>query len=118
MAWHPKRFCFLANAPVRHCISAYEGDIIVAGSDGVFDNMFMDEIAALCDTMLPPSMPGHKFRPVEGQLLGEIARTIVCLSDLFTMQCGVLRLFLDRLHCALRVMNYLTDSLGSRRCDS
>jgi len=63
-----------------HCISAYEGDIIVAGSDGVFDNMFIDELVAICDSMLPPSIPGHKFRPVEGQLLGEIARTIVLES--------------------------------------
>merc|ERR1719387_2015367 len=27
-----------------HCISAYEGYIVVMGSDGVFDNHFLDEI--------------------------------------------------------------------------
>merc|ERR1712206_19388 len=27
-----------------HCISVYEGDIMILGSDGVFDNLFLDEI--------------------------------------------------------------------------
>ncbi|CAK9018978.1 unnamed protein product [Durusdinium trenchii] len=27
-----------------HCVSAYEGDIVIMGSDGVFDNLFLDEI--------------------------------------------------------------------------
>merc|ERR1719321_508397 len=31
-----------------HCVSAFEGDIVVLGSDGVFDNLFVDEIASIC----------------------------------------------------------------------
>ena len=27
-----------------HCVSAYEGDIIVLGSDGVFDNLYLEEV--------------------------------------------------------------------------
>jgi len=27
-----------------HCVSAYEGDILVLGSDGVFDNLFLEEV--------------------------------------------------------------------------
>merc|ERR1719326_1277221 len=27
-----------------HCISAYEGDLLIMGSDGTFDNLFLDEI--------------------------------------------------------------------------
>merc|ERR1719329_672382 len=35
-----------------HCVSAYEGDIVILGTDGVFDNLFVDEIVAICDEML------------------------------------------------------------------
>merc|ERR1719207_342368 len=48
-----------------HCVSAFEGDIVVAGSDGVFDNMFIDEILNICEEMIPPAAPGSKFRPVD-----------------------------------------------------
>merc|ERR1719498_777550 len=63
-----------------HCVSAFEGDIVVAGSDGVFDNLFADEILATCEEMLPPSAPGTKFRPVDRHLLGEIAKQLVLES--------------------------------------
>mmetsp|Transcript_24433 Transcript_24433/g.44834 ORF Transcript_24433/g.44834 Transcript_24433/m.44834 type:complete len:402 (-) Transcript_24433:186-1391(-) len=38
-----------------HCISAYEGDIVVLGSDGLFDNLFLDEIVEVCNQLLKPS---------------------------------------------------------------
>merc|ERR1719401_2502541 len=38
-----------------HCVSIYEGDIVVMGSDGVFDNLFIDEVISICNEMLPPS---------------------------------------------------------------
>jgi len=63
-----------------HCVSAMEGDIVVAGSDGVFDNLFIDEIVDICEQMLAGSTPGKKFRPACGHLLGEIARTLVMES--------------------------------------
>jgi len=62
-----------------HCVSAFEGDIVVMGSDGVFDNLFVDEIVSFCDEMLPQSA-GAKFRPVDRHILGEIARRCVMES--------------------------------------
>merc|ERR1719174_2726434 len=35
-----------------HCVSAYEDDIVVLGSDGVFDNLFVEEIVGICSQML------------------------------------------------------------------
>jgi len=61
-----------------HCVSAYEGDICVLGTDGVFDNLFVDEVVGICDEMLyQPWGPGQKFRPLDRSLLGEVARRIV-----------------------------------------
>lgn len=37
-----------------HCVSAYEGDIVIMGSDGVFDNLYLDEIMEPANNMLPP----------------------------------------------------------------
>merc|ERR1719162_534551 len=36
-----------------HCVSAFQGDIVVLGSDGVFDNLYIDEILAICDQEIP-----------------------------------------------------------------
>lgn len=63
-----------------HCISAFEGDIVIAGSDGVFDNLFVDEIVDICDNMLPVYCPGQKFRPAGSQVMEEIARALVAES--------------------------------------
>merc|ERR1719163_2218943 len=37
-----------------HCVSAYEGDILIMGSDGVFDNLFLDEIVEICNEIIRP----------------------------------------------------------------
>merc|ERR1712012_275405 len=58
-----------------HCVSAYEGDIVVMGSDGVFDNLFLDEIADLCNAVLQPKR--GKFSPTHEALLGHLALRIV-----------------------------------------
>jgi len=58
-----------------HCISAYEGDVVIMGSDGVFDNLFLDEIADLCNAVLQPK-PG-RFMPTHEALLGHLAQRIV-----------------------------------------
>merc|ERR1719265_2070759 len=58
-----------------HCVSAYEGDIVVMGSDGVFDNLFLDELVDLCNSVLPPK-PG-KFSPTHPTLLSQLAQRIV-----------------------------------------
>merc|ERR1719401_2394936 len=63
-----------------HCVSAFEGDIVVLGSDGVFDNLFIDEILAICEQMLTPAGAGKKFQPEDRSRLGSIARRIVAES--------------------------------------
>jgi len=44
-----------------HCVSAYEGDVVLVGSDGVFDNLFLDEVSAIANATLPPGLqlPTH-----------------------------------------------------------
>jgi len=56
-----------------HCVSAYEGDIIIMGSDGVFDNLFVDELLALANSSLPP---GHQG-PIPKLVLTQLAQRIV-----------------------------------------
>merc|ERR1719473_2327305 len=63
-----------------HCVSAFEGDIVVAGSDGVFDNLFIDEILQICEQMIPATQPGKRFQPVDRSLLGEVAKRCVMES--------------------------------------
>lgn len=58
-----------------HCISAYPGDLIVMGSDGTFDNVFLDELVDLCNAVLPPR-PG-RFSPTQPTVLSLLARRIV-----------------------------------------
>jgi hypothetical protein len=61
-----------------HCVSAYEGDIVILGTDGVFDNLFIDEVVSICDEML--YSPGHadqKFVPLDRRLFGQVAQRIV-----------------------------------------
>merc|ERR1712232_315793 len=61
-----------------HCMSAYEGDIVIAGSDGVFDNVFIDEIVAIANQYLSPSrgMRGEAG-PSDPNQLEQIARRVV-----------------------------------------
>jgi protein phosphatase PTC7 len=63
-----------------HCVSAFEGDVVVLGSDGVFDNLFADEIVAICQAMIPPKASATKFKPLDRHLLGQIARRLVAES--------------------------------------
>jgi protein phosphatase PTC7 len=60
-----------------HCVSSFEGDIVILGSDGVFDNLFIEEIVSICDNYLPPSVAGAKYRPASRKVLGEVAKKIV-----------------------------------------
>lgn len=60
-----------------HCVSVYEGDIVVIGSDGVFDNLFKNEIVGICNKMILPVPLGNKFVPTDPALLGQIANYIV-----------------------------------------
>lgn len=59
-----------------HCVSAYEGDILVLGSDGVFDNLFLDEIVEICNEILRPSKTPD-FLPMPPSMLSQVAQRIV-----------------------------------------
>lgn len=59
-----------------HCVSAYEGDILVLGSDGVFDNLFLDEIVEICNEILPTGR-GPNFEATAPNLLSQVAQRIV-----------------------------------------
>lgn len=59
-----------------HCVSAYEGDVVVLGSDGVFDNLFRDEILDIANQLLPPPQ-GGPFRPTSLDVLQRVARRVV-----------------------------------------
>merc|ERR1719262_193614 len=62
-----------------HCVSAYEGDILVMGSDGVFDNLFLDEIVDICNEILRP-MKTPDFTPMVPNTLTQVAQRIVKAS--------------------------------------
>lgn len=59
-----------------HCVSAYEGDILILGSDGVFDNLFLDEIVEVCNEILRPS-ESKEFTPMPPSMLSQVAQRIV-----------------------------------------
>lgn len=62
-----------------HCVSAYEGDILIMGSDGVFDNLFLDEIVEICnEAMRPPKRT--EFSPMAPNILTQVAQRIVKAS--------------------------------------
>lgn len=70
-----------------HCVSAYEGDIVVMGSDGVFDNLFLDEIVEICNGSIP--MPrGPEFNPVPANILSQVSQRIVLESHSKTSDGG------------------------------
>merc|ERR1712096_467687 len=66
-----------------HCVSAYEGDIVILGTDGVFDNLFIDEVVAICDEMLYSPGTYEKFRPLRRSLLASAAQRIVKECDMW-----------------------------------
>jgi protein phosphatase PTC7 len=60
-----------------HCVSAFEGDIVILGSDGVFDNLFIDEIVGLVQSMLGQPEASKKFKAIDRHRLGGIAKRLV-----------------------------------------
>jgi len=61
-----------------HCMSTFEGDLLIMGSDGVFDNLFLDEVVHICNERLKaPSREQAHFVPTHSAVLGEIAHRIV-----------------------------------------
>jgi protein phosphatase PTC7 len=60
-----------------HCTSAYEGDMVIMGSDGVFDNLFLNEVVAICNEKLKPLKKEGTFVPAHPAVLSEIAQSIV-----------------------------------------
>lgn len=61
-----------------HCTSAYEGDVLILGSDGVFDNLFLNEIVAICNEKLRPlTDKDGGFVAAHPARLSDICRSIV-----------------------------------------
>eukprot|EP00811_Abedinium_folium_P004696 NODE_14324_length_1115_cov_8.552632.p1 GENE.NODE_14324_length_1115_cov_8.552632~~NODE_14324_length_1115_cov_8.552632.p1 ORF type:complete len:296 (+),score=69.23 NODE_14324_length_1115_cov_8.552632:107-889(+) len=58
-----------------HCVSVFEGDLLIMGSDGVFDNLFLDEVVQICNKSLRPSLKA--FAPTAPAKLSHIAKVIV-----------------------------------------
>jgi serine/threonine protein phosphatase PrpC len=64
-----------------HYVSAYEGDILVMGSDGVFDNLFLDEIVDICNqTLRPQPYNPHGYIPTDPSILRQAAMRVVMES--------------------------------------
>merc|ERR1719352_1457086 len=64
-----------------HYVSAYEGDILVMGSDGVFDNLFLDEIIDIVNQELrPQSYNPRGYVPADPSLLRHVSQRIVMES--------------------------------------
>lgn len=75
----------IERGSAAHYVSAYEGDLVVLGSDGVFDNLFLDEVVDICNEMLSTSKPNYgNFKPTDPALLGQVARRVVEESHLKT----------------------------------
>jgi len=66
----------IERGSAAHYVSAYEGDILVMGSDGVFDNLYLDEVIAIVNEMLPPSA-SNRFSPTNPALMQQAAYRIV-----------------------------------------
>jgi len=60
-----------------HCVSAYEGDIVIMGSDGVFDNLFLDELVEICNEILGKPKNSSEFTPIPPSMLSQVAQRIV-----------------------------------------
>lgn len=58
------------------CVTCYEGDVVVMGTDGVFDNLFVEEIMQICNMFLPPQQSG-RYKPLESIILSALAQQIV-----------------------------------------
>lgn len=62
-----------------HCVSAYEGDILVLGSDGVFDNLFLDEVCEIANEYLQKSSSSN-YASLSQSSLKQVAKEIVARS--------------------------------------
>eukprot|EP00929_Paragymnodinium_shiwhaense_P016214 TRINITY_DN124428_c0_g1_i1.p1 TRINITY_DN124428_c0_g1~~TRINITY_DN124428_c0_g1_i1.p1 ORF type:complete len:415 (-),score=116.01 TRINITY_DN124428_c0_g1_i1:294-1538(-) len=62
-----------------HCVSAYEGDVLIMGSDGVFDNLFLDEIVEICNEYMHPCKK-PEFEAIRPEILAQVAQRIVKAS--------------------------------------
>lgn len=60
-----------------HCVSTYEGDIIMIGSDGVFDNLFLDELVDICNRFMPAPTAAGAFERTNPSVLSEIAQHVI-----------------------------------------
>jgi serine/threonine protein phosphatase PrpC len=62
-----------------HCVSAYEGDVLVLGSDGVFDNLFLGEVVDIVNGFVRPRKGGNC---VPAEALEKAAKQIVASAHM------------------------------------
>jgi protein phosphatase PTC7 len=61
-----------------HCMCIFEGDILLLGSDGVFDNLFLPELVTICNELMPPTGATEEtFSPTPPAVLEKVAKRIV-----------------------------------------
>jgi len=60
-----------------HCLTAHEGDVVVLGSDGVFDNMFIHEIVHLVNSAIPPPPINAPFTATPSHILRALCEKII-----------------------------------------
>jgi len=75
----PQALDVIYDGSAVHCLTAQKGDVLLLGSDGVFDNLFVDELLALVNTYL--SRPGGAQSPIPRDVLKQLAQQIVYAAN-------------------------------------
>lgn len=60
-----------------HCLTAHEGDVVVLGSDGVFDNLFLHEIVSLVNSAIPPPSSNWPFKAAPAPIIRALCEKII-----------------------------------------
>lgn len=66
----------IERGSAAHYVSCYEGDILILGSDGVFDNMFLDEVVVMANELIAAPY-SRRFNATHPAVLEELATRIV-----------------------------------------
>ncbi|CAD7955917.1 unnamed protein product [Amoebophrya sp. A120] len=64
-----------------HCFTAHEGDVVIMGSDGVFDNLFTEEIlSAVNENFVTPSSSSSAYTPQTSETLKKTCEAVVAAA--------------------------------------
>ncbi|CAD7964115.1 unnamed protein product [Amoebophrya sp. A25] len=62
-----------------HCFTAQEGDVVIMGSDGVFDNLYAHEVVSIVNSYFAPAA-GGKFVPQTSETMKAVCKAVVAAS--------------------------------------